>query len=173
MIGKIHDYYLFPFFPILFILVSYGAYNMLYLRNRFTKYLVFFLLLILPLTAYLRNQVRWDVDSPGFNKDLLIFKEELRTATPKNALCIAGNDESHFIFFYYIDKKGWGFQNDDLNAHNMETMIEKGAEYLYSDSRKIDTNKEILPLLDKLILEKGSIRVYGLKKRNSAHNKRS
>jgi hypothetical protein len=52
-------------------------------------------------------QVGWDKDSPGFNKDLLTYWDELREAVPKNTLCVAGNDISSFIFFYYIDKKGW------------------------------------------------------------------
>jgi hypothetical protein len=164
MIAKIHDYYLFPFYPILFILVSYGAYNLLCMKNKFIKYLTLFLLLMLPITAYLRMHTRWNSDSPGFNKDLLTYKDELRSAAPKDALCIAGNDGSHFIFFYYIDKKGWGFDSDNLNAQNMRMMIENGASYLYSDSRIIDTNKVIIQVLDKLVMEKGSVRVYSLKK---------
>lgn len=164
MIAKIHDYYLFPFYPILFILVSYGAYNLFFLKVRFVKYLVIFLLLILPLTAYLRMQNRWDTNLPGFNKDLLEYKVELRNAVPKDALCIAGNDESHYIFFYYIDKKGWGFQDDNLSAENINKLIKDGARYLYSDSRQIENNKDITQFFDKLILEKGSIRIYSLKK---------
>jgi hypothetical protein len=42
-------------------------------------------------------------------------------------------------------------------------MIQNGAEYLYSDSRHIDQNAEIKPLLEKMILQKGSVRVYKLK----------
>ena len=38
-VGKIHDYYLFPFFPLLFILVSYGAYNLYNLKTKFFQYL--------------------------------------------------------------------------------------------------------------------------------------
>ena len=67
------------------------------------------------------------------------------------------------IVHYYIDKKGWGFNNDNLTKGELESMINKGAEYLYSDSRKIDNNPEIVHLLDKLILEKGTIKVYSLK----------
>ena len=107
-------------------------------------------------------QVRWDLDSPGFNKDLLTYKDELRDAVPKNTLCVAGNDISNFIFFYYIDKKGWGFNNDNINKEELESMIDKGAKYLYSDSRKIENDPEIIHLLDKLILEKESIKVYSL-----------
>lgn len=164
MIAKVHDYYLFPFYPILFILVSYGAYNMLMYENKFLKYFSILLLLILPVTAYLRMHNRWNPNSPGFNKDLLTYKNELRKAAPKDALCIALNDESHFIFFYYIDKKGWGIDGDNLNTKNLEKMIKEGASYLYSDSRTIDNNIEITKLLDKLVLEKGSIRVYSLMK---------
>lgn len=163
MIAKIHDYYLFPFYPLLFILVSYGAYQMFIIKRGFTRYLFFILLLILPFTTYLRMKVRWDLTSPGFNRDLLVYKEELRHATPKNALCVVGNDESHFIYFYYLDKKGWGFNDDDLNSGKLRTMIEKGAKYLYSDSRNIDNSKYIKPLLDTLIVEKGSVKVFKLK----------
>lgn len=163
MIAKIHDYYLFPFYPLIFILVSYGAYNMLKHPSNFVNKLTILLFLVLPFTVYLRMHQRWDENKPGFNADLLIYKNELRAAVPKEALCIAGNDESRFIYFYYIDKKGWGINNDELVADTLSKMIKNGAKYLYSDSRKMDEKPEILPFLDKLILEKGSIKVFSLK----------
>ncbi len=165
MIGKSHDYYLFPFLPMLFILVSNGAYHLFQLKPRFIKSFVILMLLILPLTAYLRIDKRWDPESPGFNRDLLIYRDELRDAVPMDALCIAGNDISHFIYFYYIDKKGWGFDNEfqKLNKEKVKDMISKGARYLYSDSRQIENDAEIAPYLDQLIMEKGSIRVFSLK----------
>lgn len=94
----------------LFILVAYGAWNLLALKIRYLKYLVILCLLILPLTAYLRMEDRWNAETPGFNKDLLVYSEELRNAAPKDALCIVGNDVSHYIYFYYIDKKGGLFK---------------------------------------------------------------
>ena len=42
---------------------------------------------------------RWSPENPGFNKDLLTYKNELRNAVPKDALVVAGNDKSHFIPF--------------------------------------------------------------------------
>jgi len=164
MIAKVHDYYLFPFYPVLFILVGYGAYHFSQINYKYISYLFLFILLILPLTAYLRMHNRWNPDSPNFNKDLLLYKEELRNAVPKNSLCIAGNDETHFVFFYYIDKKGWGFNNDELNAQDLNQMIDEGAEYLYSDSRKTDTNQQIQQFLGPMILQKGSLKVYRLTK---------
>ncbi len=162
-IGKIHDYYLFPFLPFLFILVAYGAYHLFSQSNKSLRYLTFLLLLILPFTAYLRMQNRWNPESPGFNRDLLIHKNKLREAVPKDALVVAGNDLSHFIFFYYIDKKGWGFDNDRLTPEQLKEMIQNGAEYLYTDTKMINP-KRFPCCLEELILEKGSIRIYRLKK---------
>jgi hypothetical protein len=163
MIGKSHDYYLFPFLPLLFILVSYGAWQLYLQRSRLLKTLVILLLLVLPITAALRIDLRWNPEKPGFNKDLLVYKDELRNAVPKDALCIAGNDYSSFIFFYYIDKKGWGFYGDNLGENELRKMVSKGAKYMYSDSREVESNPGIANLLDELILEHGSVNVYSLK----------
>lgn len=163
-IGTVHDYYLFPFYPLLFMLVGYGAFYMYKSKVKFIRFITVFALCILPVTCYLRMEVRWNPDSPGFNKDLLIYKEELRQAVPKDALVVAGNDESHFIFFYYIDKKGWGYHNDELSGTQLFEMIDRGAEYLYTDSKELDANEELISAFDSLVVEKGSIKVYRLKK---------
>jgi len=162
-IGTAHDYYLFPFYPLLFMLVAYGAYHLYNSSIKAIRYLTLGLLLLLPFTCYLRMQSRWNADSPGFNKDLLVYKSELQNAVPKNALVVVGNDVSHFIFFYYIDKKGWGFHNDELTAEQLRLMIKKGAKYLYTDSRVTDGDVNIIQCLDKLVLERGTIKVYSLK----------
>lgn len=161
-IGKIHDYYLFPFYPLLFILVGYGAFQFYNSGKKFKRYITIVMLAVIPLTCYLRMKDRWSVESPGFNKDLLTFKEELRNAVPKDALVIAGNDISHFIFFYYIDKKGWGYDNDQITEESLAQMISDGAQYLYTDSETIYNNPDFAPYLGNAILEGGSIKVYRL-----------
>jgi 4-amino-4-deoxy-L-arabinose transferase-like glycosyltransferase len=163
MIEKVHDYYLFPFYPILFILVAYGAYQ-LYLQGRISRYIVLLLLLLMPVTAFLRMKDRWNPSSPGFNADLLQYKTSLRDAVPPNALCIVGNDISHFIFLYYVDKKGWVFDSNNFTPSQLQHWISQGAEYLYCDSREIDEKKEMQLYLGEKVMEKGSIRVYRLKK---------
>jgi 4-amino-4-deoxy-L-arabinose transferase-like glycosyltransferase len=62
-IARVHDYYLFPFYPILFIIVAYGAYNMI-THSQTLKYITFMLLLLLPFTCYLRMKDRWNIESP-------------------------------------------------------------------------------------------------------------
>jgi 4-amino-4-deoxy-L-arabinose transferase-like glycosyltransferase len=161
-IGSVHDYYLFPFFPLLFILVAYGAFHLYNSGSPFKRALTYLLIVLIPFTCFLRMQTRWNPDEPGFNKDLLTYKNELRNAVPKNDLVIAGNDESHFIMLYYIDKKGWGFNEDQLTPEGLQSMIDKGARYLYSDSEKINTSEALKPYFTEVVLEKGSIKVYKL-----------
>ncbi len=161
-IAKIHDYYLFPFLPFLFILVGYGADNMIRSRASLIKYISYSIIIAVPFICHLRMQGRWNSDDPGFNKDLLDYKQELRDAVPENALCIVGNDESSRIFLYYIHKKGWVLNCNNVCSPDFKEMIDKGAEYLYSDSRSLDEDPRIKPHLNALVSEHGSIKVFSL-----------
>ncbi len=162
-IAQVHDYYLFPFLPLLFILVGYGAYHLLQQQAQFWRYFVGFALLILPLTCYLRMKDRWNPDSPGFNPDLLTYKKELATAVPAEALVISGYDVSSCIFLYYIDKKGWSFTDGHLSGAQLDERIAQGAEYLYIDEASYTERAEVQARLDTLVGEYGSIQIYRLK----------
>ena len=162
-IGKIHDYYLFPFYPLLFILVAYGAYHIFYGSNKKLRIVSYVLLIVLPLTCFLRADTRWNKNNPGFNRDLLTFKTELRNAVPKNAVVVAGNDISKVIFLYYIDKKGYPFLNNLLTTNDLQGFVSAGAEYLYSDSPDIIEQQQLSPFIDSLIVTCGSVKVYKLK----------
>lgn len=162
LIGTIHDYYLFPFFPLLFLLVGFGGLQLWksnYIPNRA---FVIIALIIAPVTAHLRITNRWNLDDVGFNKDFLTYKTELQNAVPNDALCIIGKDVSGHILFYYTNKKGWRFQEDNLSEEVLKYWISRGAKYLYSDSRQVENNPKLQLYLSKLVLEKGSIRVFQL-----------
>ncbi len=163
-IEKVHDYYLFMFLPILFILVGYGVYY-LYNKSQVLKYITLLILLIIPVTCILRMETRWDPNIPGFNKDWLVLKNELREIGNGNDLVITGNDESNCIALYYINKKGWNFHNDKLSPELMEGMIHEGAKYLFTDSKHILENDAYKGLIGSLILQKNSIVVYSLKQK--------
>jgi hypothetical protein len=162
MIAKIHDYYLFPFFPLLVIVLALGARYLRSLKGIKGRLLLLLCLTALPFTTSLRMQIRWQPDRLGFQSDLLAYKDELRAAAPKDALCVAGNDVSHYIFFYYIDKKGWGFHDDQLSPEKLKIMISQGATYLYCDSESLLINKDFSPLLDSLVFRTPQIEVYKL-----------
>ncbi len=135
------------------------------------KYLSLVLILAAPVFCYARMQGRWDPDSPGFNKDLLTYTRELRDAVPGDELCVVGNDQSRRIFFYYIDKKGWAFHGDNLVPQDLNDMIERGAGFLYSDSRFIDEDPAIQEYLDHQVCQYGTIKVYRLKENEASVSK--
>jgi hypothetical protein len=160
-IGKEHDYYLLPFLPLLFILVTTGIRALL--RKSITlSYATLLILAVAPLTAFLRADSRWDPEKPGLNIDLYRSKDELRRLVPEDALCIAGNDISQYIFLYYIDKKGFVFDQDLLYAGMLQEYTGKGATYLFTDSRN-DEREDVVPFLEEKIFDKGTLRVYRLR----------
>jgi 4-amino-4-deoxy-L-arabinose transferase-like glycosyltransferase len=165
MIDLVHDYYLMPFLPLIFLIVGYGAYQMFSSDKKNMRIATIIILLILPITAFLRINTRWKPASPGFNVDLLNYKSQLRNAVPDNALCVVGHDQSGFIFLYYVHKKGWTYNEDWFNNKQMEEWVNKGAKYFYSDSRKIDENEGIKIFLGKKVAEQGSVIVYELHRR--------
>ncbi|MFT4682425.1 MAG: hypothetical protein ACI9YU_002288, partial [Flavobacteriales bacterium] len=161
IISTVHDYYLFPFLPFLFIAVGYGLQKMLSGKKPI-RLLATGLLLVLPITAYLRSDSRWR--HMGDEKMLRSNLVELRAASPKNALCVMGNDVSTQIFLYTINRKGWTFSYDELSATDLHRMVDKGAEYFYSTSLEVENNPSIRPYLKELILDTGEMRVYKLAK---------
>lgn len=161
MIEKVHDYYLFPYYPLIFILINFGIIQAFTIFNK--KALIYALIALSPILCGLRMIGRWDTEKPGFNVDLLTYKNELRTAVPNNKLVVAGSDISHFIFFYYINKKGWIFDFETLDPKKLYEMRKNGAEYLYSDCKNVNENPEIINQTDSLINQFGTIKIYKLK----------
>jgi 4-amino-4-deoxy-L-arabinose transferase-like glycosyltransferase len=164
MIGTVHDYYLFPFLPVLFILVAYGSEYLVSSRKKNLRLLNLIALAILPLTAFLRINDRWNLEHPGFNKDLLVYKQELRKAVPDTALCISGNDPSAHIWPYYLHKKCWSFTDDRIDESMFNYYYSQGAQYLISDSRKVESLPFVKARIAGLVMERNSIRVYELRR---------
>jgi hypothetical protein len=162
MIGKVHDYYLFPFLPLIFLLVSYGAFNLYSIRKKYSKIIVVLILLILPFTAFLRANSRWNLASPGFNADFYNYKDELRNLIPNDAFCIVGRDISGVILLYYIDKKGWTFDDVEILKANLKHWTDLGARYIYFDNQ-CDTIQVVQKQLKEKIFDKRSVKVYKLK----------
>jgi len=161
IIQKVHDYYLFPFYPLIFIIVAYGAHHLLYIKK--IKSIAFFLILTFPIFALARIQGRWNVEEPRFNKVILSHKDELQTLSNKEDLIIVGNDASYAIFFYHLDRKGWAFAENRLSVESLESMINQGAKYLYSDAEIVNNNPAIKAIIGNPIYEVGTLKVYELK----------
>lgn len=163
MIGLVHDYYLFPFLPLLFIAVAYGAYRLLATEKKWQRVVVPILLAAMPLLAMARIDGRWGTENPGFNKVYYHHKEELRKLVPEGEYCVVGNDESGFILLYYLDRKGWTYKSDMLNEHDLRYFITCGAGYLFVDGMA-DENPGIMQLTDGIVYQNEELKVYKLKK---------
>ncbi len=162
MINTVHDYYLYPFLPPLFLITAYGAGQLLASKKPATRALTVVCLCVLPVTAFLRIDSRWDLKDPGFNPVYYAFKQELRALTAPGDLVVAGNDDSHYILLYYLDRKGWAFDHDMLDEQQLSYYISKGAKFLFLDNKK-DEQPEIKAHLSAKVFEKGTLRVYSLK----------
>lgn len=156
MIQDKHDYYAFPFVPFLFIAVGCGIRYFLS-KSKTTKYIAIACAVAMPLLTYARKGHAWNQEG----NVLVEYKTELQNAIPNEALCIAGNDESTFIYFYHLNKKGWSFNNDELPASRIAELKEKGAKYLYSDSDEINYFVETELSLE-LIAKVATFRIYKL-----------
>lgn len=139
MINKVHDYYLFPFLPFIFLIVAKAIWVILQ-KNSKLKYLIVLSLVIAPLTAYLRCNSRWNSFKPGFSKEYLMNKRKLKNLLPPTAKIIVHGDESKSIVLYHLDRYGWSYAENRLDAKDFDDNIKNGAEFLVTDCN-MDTTK--------------------------------
>ena len=164
MIGMTHDYYMMPFLPLLFIILAYGFKELLGL-HKITKWASFFLLIFMPFNTSLIAKNYWSIDNCGYNCDVFKYQDDLKNAAPSDAKCIIVNDYTKYTFSYLIDKKAFIFRDDFLPGDWLGNMIKRfGISYLYCSSRKVESDPEVQQHIEKLVLERGEIKVFKLKK---------
>ena len=135
MIEKTHDYYLMPFVLLIFLVVAAGVKAIFNSRYRL---FVFFVVCLVPLTAWLRINTRWNLDSPGFNAGYMVNQQALQEAVPPDGICVVDNDESKFIALYYLKRKGFSLGEGELNAESLGKSYRKGARYLVTENVNFD-----------------------------------
>lgn len=162
MIEKVHDYYLFPFLPLLFIVVVKGVDVILSKPQSKLKYLVVLSFFLCPITAYLRCNTRWNEQSPGFPKEYLFEKKRLQEIIPYNSPVVVYNDESRSIVLYHLKRKGWSHYKYGFKREILKDNIKNGARFLITDL-PLDTNQAICHHLDKLLFVKNNVTLYSIK----------
>ena len=163
MIDTVHDYYMMPFLPILFVLIVYG-FKKMWLLHRMSRWAAIGLLILLPFFAFKAVNNFWSIEKSYFNEDLMQNKETLRNLVPNDEKCIMLNDVSTYVFSYLINKQGYIFQDDYLPMPWIEDMVKNNhVHYMYSDSRKVDGSPEFQPFVESIIFEKGTMKVFKLK----------
>jgi len=163
MINTVHDYYMMPFLPLLFIVITYGMICLMRLHRNLLPLTVVVCLFIAWLT-FTTTKNRWTIDRSYINPNMFLYQADLKNAVPSDKQCIILNDESGFVFAYKIDKMGHIFKDDYLPAGWVKDMILRfGIRYMYSDSRKVDENPEVSQYIDSLIMQRGDIKVFSFK----------
>ena len=157
-----HDYYFMPFLPLIFILVASGLQQWLQSSKKYLRYSALTIVVLSPLIGYTRMDARWNEKKPGFNIDLYNHHEQIKTVIPDGALTITGNDESKYIWPYYLDTKGWTFKDNKLTKVQLDSYIQKGAKYLITDMNTEHLQKLQLTEAEPDVF--GSIRVIQLSK---------
>jgi len=165
-IDIIHDYYMMPFLPFLYLLIAAGI-HFLFSYTHLANYIIACVAVLMPILTYGTVQDHWTVERSYTNDNVIIYQEEFKKAIPAEARCIFINDVSLHIWPYLLDKKGYVFNNDQLPKEWIEDMIRnKKVSYMYSDSRVIDEKPACQYLFDSVILQKGTLKLIKLKPAN-------
>lgn len=162
LIGLIHDYYMLPFLPLLFLIAVAGIQYLLTQNRQWISYAIVILLLIAPATAWLRIDSRWSVDKSTFNKDWYIYRKEIQNAAPDSVRVVIGNDETQSILPYYAHKRCWTYVDSELSAERLEKMISQGAKYLFTDAQYTLNDLALQPYLTNKKAQFGSVHIYEL-----------
>ena len=169
----VHDYYLLPLLPWLYIVVTAGLGRVWQWSlpgglwgRRVGAVLIAACLLVAPVSAHQLRWSKWKVSSGAYAsqvEDVYRHQDALRAVTDDDNKVIILNDNSGQIFSWLIRKRGYVFANNNLKASWIDDMRQRGVTHLYSNSRVVDQNPEVQARLDSLVLEAGAIRVYSLK----------
>ncbi|HOZ86699.1 MAG TPA: glycosyltransferase family 39 protein [Bacteroidia bacterium] len=164
MIEKAHDYYLMPFIPLIFLVVALGVKH-LYTSGKYRR-LVFFVACVVPLTAWLRIDQRWNPDSPGFVTDYLTEQSALQSLIPRDEKCIIDADDSHFIALYYLKRQGYSLFDKEINPLVLKDRYSKGARFLVTENLSLNLND--YPEFDFETLYSKKLKIYKLSLKNLA-----
>ncbi|GAA4362567.1 hypothetical protein GCM10023185_30620 [Hymenobacter saemangeumensis] len=165
-----HTYYQLPLLPPLLLLGVWGAaWLRRYPRGRV---LLLVALVSLPLWAFLRVNVgRWmkPLTEPIELTDPA-NRLALETATPPEALCVVGPDISGCKYFYFLHKKGFGFdwpsqlvESSSNGKLYVADCIDRGARYLYTNDSTTINDVRLRPYLDRQVRRVGSFQVWALR----------
>lgn len=161
-IGKVHDYYMMPFLIWLYILVGFGVSKILTMRYGLPLMLI--VCTISSIYTSTKVHENWSIEQSYFNNDVFMYSEELKEAVPQSEHCIILNDKSGYVFSYRIDKMGHVFDSDKLPIAWIDDMVRNyKIKYMYSDSRIIDEAENFQKYVNKILTQKGSIKVIELR----------
>jgi len=162
LIDRVHDYYLFPFLPLLFIIVAFGIQIIMNKKYSYLKYLVLLGFLVCPITAYLRCNTRWNTQTPGFTKEFLSCKKQLQAIIPVSSKVIVFGDDSRSIVLYHLQRKGWSLGQYGIKDEDFDEGIKRGATFVITDC-EVDDNQVFQRHVSDLLFKRNDVKLYLVK----------
>lgn len=162
LIDRVHDYYLFPFLPVLFLIVAYTIQCILSNPKSNLKYLILLSFLVSPITAYLRCNTRWNSESPGFTKEFLSCKKQLQQLIPENAKVLVCGDGSRSIVLYHLQRKGYSLGTNEMKENDLKEGLDRGTTFLITDCN-VDTNQVLKNHVISLLFKRNDVKLYTAK----------
>ncbi|WP_167852096.1 ArnT family glycosyltransferase [Hymenobacter elongatus] len=167
----VHQYYMLPYLPVLLLPVVLGA-GWLVRRPRW-RWLLLLLLVAQPVLAFVRiAPPRWMGGAREVPPELFdaATRAALDNAVPDSALCVVGPDESGCKFFYFLHKKGFGydesaqlFQPGAGGQPYLATCIQRGARYLYTNDTTLVADPRLRPYVGQVVKRVGDFQVLALR----------
>lgn len=145
MITDVHDYYLFPFMPGIFIFVGFGLNYILSERKGVFVLLMAIALVVLPITASLRVAPRFNTNNSS--KHLAKCSVEIQNVLPKDAIIISADDESPHITLFHFRRFGWTTSKSRFDEAKFEFWLKGGATHFVSRDRELEKFPQIAPHL--------------------------
>ncbi len=148
---KDHAYYAMVYLLPLMLLAMNGV---KVVADRLNKRIVWLLIAVMPVIAYARMHQRWTGDQKYV--PLALYDNEERknfVSQIPDGLCIVGPDISGSIYYYYLEREGFGFadQAELENEDHLKSMIDKGATILISDHAMVRVIPAVVKHTDSLI----------------------
>ena len=166
---RYHGYYMMPHLPFLILGAAYGA----KVLAKKIPVLVLLIVIVQPvLTGFRIIPNRWMNPEKGLPQELYQEESRLRLqhAVPDKSIVVAGADESGCIYFYFLHKKGFGFnsnkwllipnETEKNEISRLEEYKNRGAEYLYIYDVKPEDSVAISKINTSLIMKEGKFNVY-------------
>lgn len=169
----VHIYYLLPLLPPLLLLAAWGAAGLR--RRAWGRPLLLAVLLFQPAWAFARGGwAPWLHNELGVYPELLnpVSRAALEAATPAGALCVVGPDVTGCKYFYFLHKKGFGYERPRQlldptpppgGRPYLAACVARGARYLYTKNSLELRDPRLRPHLSRHLLSVGDFDVWELR----------
>ncbi len=166
---KAHAYYMMPYFLVLLPIAGYGGYQ---LWKRGQIWLLCTLIVLQPVFCCIRIlPARWLNTEKWVPQELYIqeSRQRLAESVPPGGQVIMGVDKSNCIYFYFLNKKGYGLSNSEelfkpyKGKSTLNRYWKEGVRYMFTDDASMLEHEELKRLTETVILKENNFYVIKLK----------